>query len=67
MPTDITREVVRPLTEHEGAQLIEVLAREDYEWAHLPGARLISLGEIDDRYRELDPARPVIAYCNDFQ
>jgi rhodanese-related sulfurtransferase len=67
MPTDITREVVRQLLEHEGAQLVEVLSQDQYEWAHLPGARHISLTDIDDHRRDLDPARPVIAYCNDFQ
>jgi rhodanese-related sulfurtransferase len=67
MPTDATREVVEDLVEHDGAQLIEVLPREDYEWAHLPGARHIPLSEIDERVRELDRSRPVVPYCNDFQ
>ena len=67
MPTDISREMVTQFIDQEGAQLVEVLSRDEYEWAHLPGARHISLSELDGRYRELDRARPVIAYCNDFQ
>jgi rhodanese-related sulfurtransferase len=68
MPTTVTREDVEDLVEGEGAQLVEVLPTDDYEWAHLPGARHIPLREITDRGpRELDAARPVIAYCNDFQ
>jgi rhodanese-related sulfurtransferase len=67
VPIEITREVVKQLIEMEAAQLVEVLARDQYEWAHLPGAVHISLGDIEPRCRELDPARPVIAYCNDFQ
>jgi rhodanese-related sulfurtransferase len=68
MPTTATREEVERLVESEGAQLVEVLPPDDYEWAHLPGARNIPLREIGDRAPdELDKARPVIAYCNDFQ
>ena len=68
MPAIATREDVRSLVEHEGAQLLEVLPAEDYEWAHLPGAQHVPLREIAERApRELDTARPVISYCNDFQ
>jgi rhodanese-related sulfurtransferase len=67
MPSTATREEVRRLVDREGAQLVEVLAREEYEWAHLPGARHIPVREIPDRApRELDASRPVIAYCHDF-
>jgi rhodanese-related sulfurtransferase len=68
MPANATREEVRRLVESDGAQLVEVLPPGDYEWAHLPGARNIPVRELDDRApHELDRARPVIAYCNDFQ
>jgi len=32
--------------------------------AQLPGAILIPLGELVDRVGELDPSRPVVAYCH---
>jgi rhodanese-related sulfurtransferase len=68
MPANATRDEVRRLVESDGAQLVEVLPYDDYEWAHLPGALSIPLRELEDRApRELDTARPVIAYCNDFQ
>lgn len=68
MPTNVTRDEVSRLVQSDGAQLVEVLPHDDYEWAHLPGARNIPLREIGDRApHELDKARPVIAYCNDFQ
>jgi rhodanese-related sulfurtransferase len=68
MPATIAREDLEGLVESDGAQLVEVLGREDYEWAHLPRARHIPLREIGDRApRELDPGGPVVAYCNDFQ
>lgn len=67
MPSTATREEVRRLVDRELGQLVEVLAREEYEWAHLPGAHHIPVREIPDRApRELDASRPVIAYCHDF-
>jgi rhodanese-related sulfurtransferase len=48
-----------------GAQLVEVLPVEDYEWGHLPGARNIPLKELRTRADELDRAQPVIVYCWD--
>jgi rhodanese-related sulfurtransferase len=50
-----------------GAQLLEVLPREEYDEMHLPGALHIPLKELDrDRTAELiDRDRPVVAYCWD--
>lgn len=48
-----------------GAQLVEVLPADEYEWAHLPGAVNLPLKELDDRLAELDRSRPVIVYCHD--
>ncbi len=50
----------------EGAQLVEVLPKEEYEEEHLPGAINIPLRKVDAEARErLDPDRPVIVYCWD--
>ena len=64
MPTGIGRDEVRTLT-GQGAQLVEVLPAEEYEWAHLPGAVSLPLKRLDDGMEQLDRSRPVIAYCND--
>jgi rhodanese-related sulfurtransferase len=64
MPADIGRPQVQELT-RGGAQLIEVLPAEEYEWAHLPDAVSIPLKELDERREQIDRSRPVIAYCND--
>lgn len=45
-------------------QILDVREQWEYDRAHLPGAILIPLGELVDRVRELDPARPVAAYCH---
>jgi rhodanese-related sulfurtransferase len=52
----------------EGAQLVEVLGHEEYEDEHLPGAIDIPLKELGAAAASrLDPARPVIVYCYDYQ
>ena len=60
----IGRDELRKLT-GDGAQLVEVLPAEDYEWAHLPGAVSLPLKELDARAGQLDRSRPVIVYCHD--
>jgi rhodanese-related sulfurtransferase len=65
MPTRIGRDELRQLT-GQGAQLIEVLPADDYDWAHLPGAVNLPLKQLDVGAGQLDRSRPVIVYCNDF-
>jgi len=67
MPTTIDREQVQKLTAN-GAQLIEVLPREEYEDEHLPGAINMPIKTLDAvTTRQLDPQTPVIVYCYDYQ
>ena len=52
----------------EGAQIVEVLPREDYEQEHLPGAINIPLKELDPKAASsLRKDRPIVVYCHDFQ
>ncbi|HWW90900.1 MAG TPA: rhodanese-like domain-containing protein [Solirubrobacteraceae bacterium] len=49
-----------------GAQLVEVLPREEYEELHLPGAVNLPLKELDaQKAAQLDRDRPVVVYCWD--
>lgn len=58
---------VRRLLDEEGAQLVEVLPRAEYEEEHLPGALSLPLKSIGPAAAgALDPARPVIVYCYDW-
>jgi rhodanese-related sulfurtransferase len=67
MPTPIALAEVLRLVE-DGAQLLDVLSRSEYETSHLPGAAHIPLPELDDASTaSLDRARPVIAYCYDYE
>jgi sulfur-carrier protein adenylyltransferase/sulfurtransferase len=47
---------------HGDYNLIDVRQPGEYKKGHLPGARLIPVGELSDRLGELDPAKPVIVY-----
>jgi rhodanese-related sulfurtransferase len=42
--------------------LIDVRTPEEYEQGHLPGARLIPVGELADRLSELDPKKTTVVY-----
>ena len=60
-----SRDDVRRLVD-EGAQVVEVLERRQYEAAHLPDAIHIPAWELTrERAEALDPARPVVVYCFD--
>ena len=43
--------------------LLDVRQPGEYEKEHLPGALLIPLPQLETRLDELDPAKPVLAYC----
>lgn len=43
--------------------LVDVRQPEEFAAAHIPGARLMPLGELHDHLGELDPAKPTVVYC----
>jgi rhodanese-related sulfurtransferase len=68
MPRKIDRDDVQRLV-REGAQLVNVLPREEHDEAHLPGSISLPLKEMTRERVEkaLRRDRTVIAYCWDFQ
>jgi rhodanese-related sulfurtransferase len=42
--------------------LLDVRQPSEYEKSHIPGAKLIPLPQINDRFDELDPEKPIIVY-----
>jgi rhodanese-related sulfurtransferase len=66
-PVSIDRDELQRLLA-EGAQLVEVLPAEEFAEEHLPGAISLPLKELDaETARQLDPARPIVVYCYDYQ
>jgi rhodanese-related sulfurtransferase len=49
-------------TDPAGYNLVDVRTAKEYEGGHLPGARLIPVGELTDRLAGLDPGKPTIVY-----
>ena len=48
--------------EPEAYNLVDVRTAKEYERGHLPGARLIPVGEVAERLSELDPDKPPLVY-----
>lgn len=47
----------------EDYTIVDVRQPGEYERGHLPGARLIPVGQLADRTAELDPGKTTIVYC----
>jgi rhodanese-related sulfurtransferase len=64
----IFRSEVRSLVEEQGAQLVDVLPREEYEDDHLPKAINLPRKELDrETITRLNRDAPIIVYCHDYQ
>jgi rhodanese-related sulfurtransferase len=56
---------VRDFLENEKPEdynLLDVRQPDEYKESHLPGAKLIPIGELPERIQELDPKKPTITY-----
>lgn len=60
-----SEEAKKFMAEHpEGSYtLLDVRQPSEYEKEHLPGAKLIPLGQLGDSLAEIDKDKPVITYC----
>ena len=66
MPESIEIARVQTLV-RQGAQIVDVLAPDEYDDEHLPGAINIPLKKLDRATtRVLQPERPIVVYCHDF-
>ena len=60
-PAEKIRQFMREKNPDE-YNLVDVRQPKEYERGHLPGAKLIPVGELKDRLSELDPNKPTIVY-----
>ena len=51
----------------DGAQLVDVLPVEIYRQEHIAGAVNIPVAELAAAPDRLDPSKPVVVYCYDYQ
>ena len=47
----------------ENFTLLDVRELYEYKAGHIKGAKLLPVGEIEERWSELDPAREIVVYC----
>jgi rhodanese-related sulfurtransferase len=67
MMTQVDRNEVKRLLS-QGAQLVEVLPRAEYEEEHLAGGINIFLKHLDPKSAApLNREQPIIVYCHDYQ
>lgn len=67
MTTSIATDELRRLLD-QGAQLLDVMPAKEFAEDHLPGAVNVPLTDLDaDTAATLDPGRPVVVYCFDYQ
>jgi rhodanese-related sulfurtransferase len=48
----------------ENVQIIDVREKNEYDFARIPGAKLIPLGQLLNRLNEIDPTREVVVQCH---
>jgi rhodanese-related sulfurtransferase len=63
--TDMNTEQLKAFIDsnEEGSfTLLDVRQPSEYETARIPGSKLLPLPSLDERLKELDPQKPVIAY-----
>jgi rhodanese-related sulfurtransferase/rubrerythrin len=51
------------LAKDDSVAIVDVRQPGEYHESHIPGAKLIPLGELSDRLDELNPEQPTLVYC----
>jgi molybdopterin/thiamine biosynthesis adenylyltransferase/rhodanese-related sulfurtransferase len=64
IPSISVQELKRKIDARETFQLIDVRERFEYEIARIDGAKLIPLGEVNERTGELQREQPIIVHCH---
>ena len=63
--SSMTSEEVREFLKNKNPDeynLVDVRQPVEYERGHIPGARLVPVGELHEHIKELDPDKPTITY-----
>jgi hydroxyacylglutathione hydrolase len=61
--TQMPVQELNKLLPHRDFQLLDVRMPHEWDEAHLPGARYLFLGELLERFRNLDRDKPLVVYC----
>lgn len=59
----VSRDELMDLLNSDSVTLLDVRPKDEFAMGHLSGAKNIPAAELADRLGELDPTRPIVAYC----
>jgi molybdopterin/thiamine biosynthesis adenylyltransferase/rhodanese-related sulfurtransferase len=60
---EVTPQEAKALLDRGGVQLVDVREPWEHEESHIPGCRLIPMGDVVARLREIDKGTPAVIYC----
>jgi sulfur-carrier protein adenylyltransferase/sulfurtransferase len=60
---EVTSAEANAMLDRGGVQLVDVREPWEYEEAHIPGCRLIPMGQVLERLGEIDRETPAVIYC----
>ena len=60
----VTIEELEALTKEGKAFIVDVRSEDAYNAGHIPGAKLIPLDEIANRFKELPREKLIVTYCS---
>lgn len=63
-PQITTKQLQEALAAGRKVTLLDVREPQEWEITHLPGAKLIPLGDVPERVNELDSADDIVVYCH---
>ncbi|MFO8098019.1 MAG: metalloregulator ArsR/SmtB family transcription factor [Salinibacter sp.] len=59
----ITAEELERRIEEDDVLVLDVRPKEEYQAGHIPGARSLPIGQIEEHLKELPKDRAIVAYC----
>ncbi|SMO57703.1 ArsR/SmtB family transcription factor [Melghirimyces algeriensis] len=59
----ISLEGLQDRMQNEDVILIDVRPKEEYEYAHIPGAYSVPITELEQHLKQLPPEQKIVAYC----
>lgn len=63
MQEQLAHEVALRINKKENFEILDVREPEEWESGHIPGAKHIPLGQLEARYKELDPGKETVVVC----
>lgn len=60
---DITAQEVQNIYNNKNIQIIDVREPHEFSFGHIPNSKLLPLGQIDLRLKELDKEKEIIVVC----